>query len=125
MAAPLGRMVGADTTVECIDGRPRRYTDLDNAASAPALEPVWRAVEAFVPMYSSVHRGSGFKSQVATAAYEEARAAVGRFVGARPGDSVVLVRNTTEAINVLSAALPPGARVLSSLAEHHANMLPW
>jgi selenocysteine lyase/cysteine desulfurase len=38
---------------------------------------------------------------------------------------VVLVRNTTEAINVLAAALPAGARVLSSPVEHHANMLPW
>jgi selenocysteine lyase/cysteine desulfurase len=47
------------------------------------------------------------------------------FVGAPPGDEVVLVRNTTEAINVLSAALPRGTRVLSSSVEHHANMLPW
>jgi selenocysteine lyase/cysteine desulfurase len=38
---------------------------------------------------------------------------------------VILVRNTTEAINVLSAALPAGTRVLSSPVEHHANMLPW
>ena len=37
----------------------------------------------------------------------------------------MLVRNTTEAINVLAEALPAGARVLSSRAEHHANMLPW
>ena len=37
----------------------------------------------------------------------------------------MLVRNTTEAINVLSAALPAGTRVLSTAAEHHANMLPW
>jgi selenocysteine lyase/cysteine desulfurase len=35
------------------------------------------------------------------------------------------VRNTTEAINVLAAALPAGTRVLSTPVEHHANMLPW
>ena len=35
------------------------------------------------------------------------------------------MRNTTEAINVLAASLPDGTRVLSSTAEHHANMLPW
>ena len=35
------------------------------------------------------------------------------------------MRNTTEAINVLAAALPAGTRVLSTPVEHHANMLPW
>ena len=37
----------------------------------------------------------------------------------------MFVRNTTEAINVLAAAMPAGTRVLSSPVEHHANMLPW
>ena len=60
-----------------------------------------------MPWYSSVHRGSGYKSRLATAAYEGARGAVAEFVGARDG-TVVLVRNTTEAINVLAAALPAG-----------------
>ena len=46
------------------------------------------------------------------------------FVGA-PDASVVFVRNTTEAVNVLAAALPPNTRVLSTPVEHHANMLPW
>jgi len=118
-------MLGADTDVPCLDGRMRRYVNLDNAASTPVMAEVWDAVEAFVPWYSAVHRGSGLKSQVATAAFEGAREVVGRFVGSRAGDAVLFVRNTTEAINLLSAALPPGTRVLSSAAEHHANMLPW
>jgi selenocysteine lyase/cysteine desulfurase len=50
---------------------------------------------------------------------------VAQFVGAGASDTVVFVRNTTEAINVLASALPSGARVLSSPVEHHANMLPW
>ena len=118
-------MLGEDAQAPCVDGRARRYVDLDHAASTPVLVEVWEAVEAFAPAYSSVHRGSGHKSQLATQAYEAARRQVGRFVGARSDDAVVLVRNTTEAINVLSAALPAGTRVLSSRAEHHANMLPW
>ena len=99
--------------------------NLDYAASTPVMAAVWDAVERFVPWYSSVHRGSGLKSRVSTAAFEDARGAVGEFVGARDDDAVVFVRNTTEAINVLSAALRPGARVLSSAVEHHSNMLPW
>ena len=118
-------MLGADTEVACVDGRMVRYANLDHAASTPVMADVWAAVEAFVPWYSSVHRGTGFKSQVATAEFEGAREAVARFVGARPDDDVVFARNTTEAINVLAASLPEGTRVLSSRVEHHANMLPW
>jgi selenocysteine lyase/cysteine desulfurase len=118
-------LMGAETAVPCVGGGMRRYVNLDYAASTPVMAPVWEAVEAFVPWYSSVHRGSGYKSQVATAAFEDARADVARFVGARADAEVVFVRNTTEAINVLAAALPPGTRVLSSPVEHHANMLPW
>ena len=83
------------------------------------------AVDAFLPWYSSVHRGSGLKSQVATEAFEGTREVVRAFVGGRAGDDVVFVRNTTEAINVLAAALPPGTRVLATAVEHHANLLPW
>ena len=119
------RLVGGDTEVSCGDGGRRRYVNLDYAASTPALPEVWRAVEAFVPWYSSVHRGSGLKSRLATEAFESTRGDVATFVGARPDDQVVLVRNTTEAINVLAAALPDGTRVLGTPVEHHANLLPW
>ena len=119
------RLIGADTVVPCLGGRSRRYVNLDYAASTPVMAAVWEAVEAFLPWYSSVHRGSGLKSQVSTAAFEDARETVAGFVGARAEDAVVFVRNTTEAINVLSAALPEGTRVLSSPVEHHSNMLPW
>lgn len=122
--APV-RVLGSDTEVPCADGRSRRYVNLDYAASTPALAEVWDAVEAFMPWYSSVHRGSGFKSQLATEAFEGTRALVAALTGARPDDAVIFVRNTTEAINVLAHALPPGTRVLSSPVEHHANMLPW
>jgi selenocysteine lyase/cysteine desulfurase len=119
------RLLGADTEVMCADGRTSRYVNLDYAASTPALPDVWSAVEEFMPWYSSVHRGSGIKSQVATDAFEGTRDVVMEFVGAPSRDDVVFVRNTTEGINVLAATLPAGTRVLSSPVEHHANMLPW
>ena len=117
-------LLGSDVEVPCSDGTQRRYINLDYAASTPVMAAVWDAVEAFVPFYSSVHRGTGAKSRISTEAYERARDAVRRFVGA-PNGTAVLVRNTTEAINVLAKALPPGATVLSTPVEHHANMLPW
>jgi selenocysteine lyase/cysteine desulfurase len=111
--------------VPCVGGEWLRYVNLDNAASTQPLVKVCEAVEAFLPWYSSVHRGAGFKSQVASSCYERARDAVREFVDAREDDLVVFVRNTTEAINLLAHALPAGSRVLSSPVEHHANMLPW
>ena len=67
------RLVGDDREVPCVDGTPRPYLSLDAAASTPALPSVAARVTEFVPWYSSVHRGAGYKSQMATAAYEEAR----------------------------------------------------
>jgi selenocysteine lyase/cysteine desulfurase len=119
------RLVGADQRIPTIDGRERTSINLDHAASTPALSAVHEAVERFVPWYSSIHRGAGYRSQVASRAYEGARAAVADFVDADDDHAVVLVRNTTEALNVLASAVTPGSRVLCSSMEHHANLLPW
>src|SRR6478735_9307750 len=89
------RLLGADTVVPCLGGHSRRYVNLDYAASTPVMAAVWEAVEAFLPWYSSVHRGSGAKSRISTEAYEQARATIAQFVGARTGTTVI-VRNTTE-----------------------------
>lgn len=125
----LATLVGDDLEVDCVDGVRRRYLGLDAAASTPALEGVARRVHEFLPWYSSVHRGAGATSQASTAAYEEARAAVARFAGRSPdGDDVaVFVRNTTEAINVAAhrLRLEAGDTVVTTVAEHHANLLPW
>jgi selenocysteine lyase/cysteine desulfurase len=127
IAGTLPRLCGADMEVALADGTLRRYVNLDCAASTPALEAVVAAVNQALPWYSSVHRGAGHLSQVSTRLYEAARQAVASFVGARPDDSVVFVRNTTDAVNHLAACLhlPPGATVLTTEIEHHANMLPW
>jgi len=102
--------------------------NLDNAASTPAFRTVTDTIERFLPYYSSVHRGTGYLSRVSTAAYEQARERVGRFVGADPErDAVVFGKNTTEAINKLARSLrmAPGSVVLTTLLEHHSNDLPW
>ncbi|HUK45475.1 MAG TPA: aminotransferase class V-fold PLP-dependent enzyme [Gaiellaceae bacterium] len=119
------RLVGDDTTVPVVGGGRRRQVNLDYAASTPALVRVREAVDEFLPWYSSVARGSGFTSQVATAALEGAREAVGAFAGCRDDHVVIFVRNTTDAVNLLAAIQPDRIKVLSSPIEHHANMLPW
>ena len=122
------RVVGAEQPVPVLDGTLRPYINLDNAASTPVLREVMETVERFMHWYSSVHRGAGFKSRVATQAYEDARHIVMAFVGADPATHVAIFgKNTTEAINLLAARLGLGADdvVLVSQLEHHSNDLPW
>ncbi|NYJ08435.1 aminotransferase class V-fold PLP-dependent enzyme [Petropleomorpha daqingensis] len=123
--APLLPLVGADTRVPLVPSGTTRYVDLDAAASARALESVAARVQEALPLYASVHRGAGYLSQVSTALYENARATVGAFVGARPDDVVVITRHTTDAVNLLAGCVPAGAAVLVLDCEHHADLLPW
>ncbi len=121
---PVG---GADLRVPlAADGSLVRYVNFDYAASAPALDSVTARLAQVSPYYSSVHRGAGWASQVSTALYEGARAAVARFVGAGPDDVVVFTRNTTDALNLLATAVPHGrGDVVVLELEHHANLLAW
>ena len=122
------RIVGLERCVPLLDGRLAPYVSLDNAASTPALREVLEAVESFLPYYSSVHRGTGFKSRLSTAAYDKAHSTIARLVGADPQTATVIFgKNTTEAINKLAFRFPlaPHQVVLSTVMEHHSNDLPW
>jgi selenocysteine lyase/cysteine desulfurase len=121
-------LVGDGLAVPCLDGVERPYLNLDAAASTGALPAVAARVAEFLPWYSSVHRGAGYKSQVATAAYEDAREAIRCFAGRAERDDVAIVcRNTTEAINHLAYRLGLASDdvVVTTVVEHHANLLPW
>jgi selenocysteine lyase/cysteine desulfurase len=122
------RIVGIDQQVPVLDGGLRPYINFDNAASTPTLKDVLDTVNEFMHWYSSVHRGTGFKSRVATQAYDDARRIVAEFVGANLNDhTVIFGKNTTDAINKLSyrLQLKENDVVLVSLLEHHSNDLPW
>jgi cysteine desulfurase / selenocysteine lyase len=121
--------VGLDVDAPLLNGRRQRYTNFDNAASTPPLLRVQKAVDDFLVYYSSVHRGTGFKSQLSTHAYEQSRDIVLGFLGADPDEhTCIFGKNTTEAINKLARRFPFTAQrnvVLTSGMEHHSNDLPW
>jgi selenocysteine lyase/cysteine desulfurase len=124
----LVTLVGDGLLVPCADGTSRPYLDLDCAASTSALPAVATAVARFLPWYASVHRGSGYKSRLATERYEDSRAAVLAFSGRDDSDdTAILCRNATEAINHLAHSLRLQADdvVATTVVEHHANLLPW
>ena len=106
-------------------GRSVEFANLDIAATAPCLDVVAEAVSSLLPWYGSVHRGAGALSERCTREYEQARETVAEFLGRGADDTVVFTRNTTDALNLLAHALPPGTTVVTFDAEHHANLLPW
>jgi selenocysteine lyase/cysteine desulfurase len=121
-------IVGIATPVPLLDGTERPYVFLDNAASTPAFGRVFRCVEEFLPWYSGVHRGTGFKSLLATEVFDAAHDIVGRFVGADLSrNTVIFTKNTTECVNKLAhrAGLRADDVVIATLMEHHSNDLPW
>jgi selenocysteine lyase/cysteine desulfurase len=118
-------LIGDALTVPLVTGESTTALNLDFAASAPPLRAVADSIAEFLPWYASVGRGAGFPSEVCTEAYESARRAVSSFVSARPDDTVIFTRHTTDALNLLARCLPPHAQVVTFDIEHHANLLPW
>ncbi len=121
-------VVGIDTHVPLLDGTKRRYIFLDNAASTPTFKRVLTCIEEFLPWYSGVHRGTGFKSLLATEIFDRAHDVVGRFVNVDlSSNTVIFTKNTTECINKLSNRTTFGENdvVITTVMEHHSNDLPW
>lgn len=121
-------IVGVEKKVPLLNGQWIPYVNLDNAATTPALVAVRDQVNEFLEWYSSVHRGTGYKSRIATEFYEEARRTILQFVhGDDDERTAVFTKNTTESINLLANTylFQPNDVVLLTPLEHHANLLPW
>lgn len=121
-------VIGEKDVVKTLHGE-HPYIFFDNAASTPTLKSVFDTLSAFMPYYSNVERGIGYKSFVSTEMFERAREAVHDFMEAPEEDyTVIFVKNTTEAINKLARMLRTvigNGKVLITEMEHHSNLLPW
>jgi len=112
-----------------VNGRPLVY--LDSAATSQKPTSVIAAEEQFYRQSNAnVHRGVYALSVEATDAYEAARARTAKFVGSNDPDEVVFVRGTTEAINLVATSLGRsvlhrGDRVVTTVMDHHSNIVPW
>lgn len=122
-------VVGDDCDIKLLNGNTVHYINFDNAATTPPFHSVIRSIVDFCPTYSSVHRGTGFKSILSSKIYDEARDIVLNFLGGdKDFHTVVFLKNTTECINKLSYRLRDTLKdkiVLTTYMEHHSNMLPW
>src|SRR5690606_23193503 len=104
---------------------------LDSAASSQKPRQVIEAMDHYYRhQHANVHRGIHTLSEAATNAYESARERVARFINAPEPETIVFVRNATEAINLVAATwgrrnVREGDEILLTEMEHHANLVPW
>ena len=112
-----------------VNGKPLVY--LDNGASAQKPQAVIDTItQAYSMEYSNVHRGLHYLSNLATEKYEAVRGTIARFLGAADEQEIVFTSGTTEGINLVAYgwAMPrmqAGDEIILSVAEHHANIVPW
>jgi cysteine desulfurase/selenocysteine lyase len=100
---------------------------LDSAATSLSPEPVLAAMLEYEHVFrANPGRGIHRLAQIASQKYWDAHQKVKRFIGAQSGE-VVFTRNTTEAINLVAWGLPwqNGDGIVTTLLEHHSNLLPW
>lgn len=103
---------------------------LDNAATTQKPDVVIDAVMHFyLHANANAHRASHRLARAATAMLEEVRDKVARYIGAGTADEIVFCRGATEGLNLLAFALTQslqaGDEIILSVAEHHANLVPW
>ena len=116
-------------------GKPIVY--LDAAATSQKPRSVIEAETCFYGNSNgAVHRGTHLLADESSQFFEDARCVLASFIGANPGE-IVWTKNATEALNLLAYALSnpgidggkpligKGDRVVTTRAEHHANLVPW
>lgn len=112
-----------------VNGKPLVY--LDNGASAQKPQVVIDAItQAYAMEYANVHRGLHYLSNLATEKFEGVRGTIARFLGVRDEHEIVFTSGATEGINLVAYgwAMPrlgPGDEIVLTIAEHHANIVPW
>jgi cysteine desulfurase / selenocysteine lyase len=100
---------------------------LDSAATSISPEPVLAAMLEYEHRYrANAGRGVHRIAQQASQKYRDAHEKVKKFIHAQEGE-LVFTRNSTEAINMVASGLAweKGDQVITTLLEHHSNLLPW
>jgi cysteine desulfurase/selenocysteine lyase len=112
-----------------VEGKPLVY--LDNAASSQMPQPVIdRLVRYQTTEHANIHRAVHTLSERATAAYEDARAKLQRFINAPDVREIIFTSGTTEAINLVMHGygrkfIKAGDEIILTTLEHHSNIVPW
>lgn len=112
-----------------VHGKPLIY--FDNAATTQKPLVVTNAITEYYNGYNAnIHRGIHFLAEKATAAYEDTRTAVQKFINAAKKEEIIFTKGTTDGINLVAstfgrAFIHKGDEVIISSIEHHSNIVPW
>jgi cysteine desulfurase/selenocysteine lyase len=114
-------------------GRPLVYLDSANTSQKPQ-----QVIDVMAEHYrlhnANVARAVHQLGAESTAAFEDARTTVARFIRAPSRDEVIFTKNSTEALNLVAntlawatgdLAVGPGDEVVITEMEHHSNIVPW
>lgn len=132
LAAPLDvERIRADFPLlsRTVHGKPLIYFDNANTGQKPLA--VIEAVDRHYREHNAnVSRAVHLLGEEATAAYEGARDAIARFINAPSRDEVIMTSGTTQSINLVAYSylmprLKAGDTILTTVMEHHANIVPW
>ncbi|MDD3042051.1 MAG: cysteine desulfurase [Methanosarcinaceae archaeon] len=100
---------------------------LDSTATTQTPVPAVEAMNEYFYEYAGNHgRGAHRLARETTTRYEDARERVAAFLKADPSKTV-FTKNTTEGINLVANSFPfkAGDHIVTTLIEHHSNLLPW
>ena len=123
--------IRADFAIYDRDFNGRKLAYLDSAATALKPRVVGDQMSEYMNRYSAnVHRGIYEIGEEATAAYEGARSKIATFLGAKDAREIIMVRNATEAINLVAYAwgrrnIGKADTIVTTEMEHHSNIIPW
>ena len=111
-----------------INDRPLVYLD-SGASSQKPLAVIEAERQYYLHSHANIHRGVYVLSEESTLAYEQAHEQVGQFINAA-WDEVIFTKNTTESLNLVAYAwglneLQAGDEVVTTVMEHHSNIVPW
>ena len=114
---------------QMVYGKPLVY--LDSTATSQKPEAVIQAMDEYYRKYNAnIHRGVYSLSEEATARHEAARKKIQKFINAKSFREIVFTRNATEAINLVAYTwgrqnIRAGDEIVTTLLEHHSNIVPW
>ncbi|MDE2307915.1 MAG: aminotransferase class V-fold PLP-dependent enzyme, partial [Xanthomonadaceae bacterium] len=112
-----------------VHGKPLVYFDNANTSQKPLA-----VIEAMNAHYrernANVARAVHQLGEEATGAFEGARDKLAHFINAPSRDELILTSGTTQSINLVAYSyvlpkLKPGDAILTTVMEHHANIVPW
>jgi cysteine desulfurase/selenocysteine lyase len=110
-------------------GKPLVYLDSANTSQKPR-----QVIDALTDYYerhnANLYRAVYELAEEATAAFEQARVRLARFIGAPDPSCIVFNRGTTESVNLVAHGfgrkfVREGDEILLSELEHHSNIVPW